>query len=414
DDVELGIKRESKLEFRLCWEDSKEIKSLIFIIPGLGADADENYREHLAGFVASEFEAAVVSVNYHCIGNRSLTGVDFYLDEIDKMIIDEFCKSIHFKTPPLDSINSKEALTALLELINAQILKLKQQKRLNDSFHPTLTATLKPARNEYNNFGIMSALDILNALFYIQKNPPFNTGGGGGKDVKNLPVILIGSSHGGYLAHLVSKIAPWAINGVIDNSGYAKFPWHFIGFGKEIDYMKHISVGTAYKEINLHCFDKTFWTSNRYSPHFFSPARRKIRYILEPEHLAIQANYPKPIYVSYHSIKDKDIAPPDEKQELYALYETLGFKAKLNLIKKESQIDGKFIKSLEHGLDMSIKSLINKELPPMLAQISTYKNPPCSNKSIAYPSDDLLYHFSQKSDKMHLKISKAKDTCSRL
>ncbi|EKR5437020.1 DUF2920 family protein, partial [Campylobacter upsaliensis] len=172
DDEELGIKRESKLEFRLCWEDSKEIKSLIFIIPGLGADADENYREHLAGFVASEFEAAVVSVNYHCIGNRSLTGVDFYLDEIDKMIIDEFCKSIHFKTPPLDSINSKEALTALLELINAQILKLKQQKRLNDSFHPTLTATLKPARNEYNNFGIMSALDILNALFYIQKNPP--------------------------------------------------------------------------------------------------------------------------------------------------------------------------------------------------------------------------------------------------
>ncbi|EKR5437079.1 hypothetical protein P8K84_001740, partial [Campylobacter upsaliensis] len=47
----------------------------------------------------------------------------------------------------------------------------------------------------------------------------------------------------------------------------------------------------------------------------------------------------------------------------------------------------------------------------MLAQISTYKNPPCSNKSIVYPSDDLLYHFSQKSDKMHLKISKAKNAC---
>ncbi|EAL7774115.1 DUF2920 family protein, partial [Campylobacter upsaliensis] len=127
-----------KLEFRLCWEDSKEIKSLIFIIPGLGADADENYREHLAGFVASEFEAAVVSVNYHCIGNRSLTGVDFYLDEIDKMIIDEFCKSIHFKTPPLDSINSKEALTALLELINAQILNLSSKKDLMIAFTPHL------------------------------------------------------------------------------------------------------------------------------------------------------------------------------------------------------------------------------------------------------------------------------------
>ncbi len=177
DDEELGIKRESKLEFRLCWEDSKEIKSLIFIIPGLGGDADDNYREHLSAFVADKFEAAVVSVNYHCIGNRSLTGVDFYLDEIDKIIIDEFCKSIDFKTPPLDSVNSKDTLITLLEIINAQILKCKQQKRLNPSFYPTLTATLAPARNEYNNFGIMSALDILNALFYVQN---LLTQGGGG------------------------------------------------------------------------------------------------------------------------------------------------------------------------------------------------------------------------------------------
>ena len=211
------------------------------------------------------------------------------------------------------------------------------------------------------------------------------------------------------MASLCAKIAPWAIDGVIDNSGGAKFVERMLGFGKEINYRDNACVAVPLDHIYICFHDKTFWTSNQHSPHFFSPARRKIRYILEPEHLAIQANYPKPIYVSYHSIKDKNIAPPDEKQELYKFYEKLDFKAKLNLIKNESEIDGKFIKSLEHGLDMSIKSLINKELPPMLAQISTYENPPCSNKSIVYPSDDLLYHFFQKNAKMQLEISKIED-----
>lgn len=49
----------------------------MFIIPGLGGDVDENYREHLAEFVAGEFNVAVVSVNYHCIGNRPQTGSSF-------------------------------------------------------------------------------------------------------------------------------------------------------------------------------------------------------------------------------------------------------------------------------------------------------------------------------------------------
>lgn len=60
-----------------------------------------------------------------------------------------------------------------------------------------------------------------------------------------IPVIMIGSSHGGYLAHLAAKIAPWLIDGVIDNSSYAKFLWRLVGFGKEIDFMRYYCFGTA-------------------------------------------------------------------------------------------------------------------------------------------------------------------------
>lgn len=42
DDVELNIKRGSKLEFRLTYDDSKEIEAIVCIIPG-GAEDMNNY-----------------------------------------------------------------------------------------------------------------------------------------------------------------------------------------------------------------------------------------------------------------------------------------------------------------------------------------------------------------------------------
>lgn len=60
DDVELDIKRESKLEFKLWYDDEKKPEALVFITPGLGGDADDNYREHLAQTIASDLNVAVL------------------------------------------------------------------------------------------------------------------------------------------------------------------------------------------------------------------------------------------------------------------------------------------------------------------------------------------------------------------
>ncbi|WP_375154867.1 DUF2920 family protein, partial [Campylobacter lari] len=51
----------------------------------------------------------------------------------------------------------------------------------------------------------------------------------------------MGSSHGGYLANLCAKIAPWLVDVVIDNSSHVSLTnlWRVIGFGKEIDYTKY-------------------------------------------------------------------------------------------------------------------------------------------------------------------------------
>ncbi|MBM0637741.1 DUF2920 family protein [Campylobacter sp. VicNov18] len=400
DDVELDIKRQSKLEFKLCFDDEKEIKALVFIIPGLGGDANENYRDHLAETVARELGVGVVSVNYHCIGNRPQTGSSFYLDEIDKLILKASCEAIDIKLAyNVDKIQSYEQMSEIFHFINDNITKGKEEGRFMPDYFLNLHVSLNPTKNEYQNFGIMQTQDLLNVVLYLKKQGPFKA--------KDLPVVMVGSSHGGYLAHLAAKIAPWLVDGIIDNSSYAKFLWRLVGFGKEIDFIRYSEFNTFdfFQHIRVHCSSKTFWTNNSASKYFFSPARRMIRNILEPTHLQIQARYPKPYYISYHSYYDKKIAPPEDKIQLYQYFKDLGFDAKLNMIKDPHQVDGKFIKNLDHGMQMSIKTLISKELLSILEK-TQQKSKIDQEKCIVYPCENLIYSFSEEDDKISLKIDK--------
>ncbi|ELC0884259.1 DUF2920 family protein [Campylobacter coli] len=400
DDVELGIKRESKLEFKLCFDDEKEIKALVFIIPGLGGDVDENYREHLAEFVAGEFNVAVVSVNYHCIGNRPQTGSSFFMDDIDKLILKTSCEALNIQVN-LDKLNSLEELSSTLKEVDHILGEQKNQKLINPNFKLSIHLSLQPTKNEYQNFGIMQAQDLLNVALYLKKHAPFDTMGGG------IPIIMIGGSHGGYLAHLAAKIAPWLVDGVLDNSAYAKFLWRVVGFGKEIDFMQYSEFATFdfFHHIKTHCSTKTFWTSNSSSPRFFSPARRKIRNLLEEDHLLKQSKCLKTCFISYHSLYDEYVSLK-EKTMFYEELEKLGFDVTLHSITKESQVDGKFIKNLNHGMGIPVKLLIKKELPLMLEKIKQNLKKDYKEKCISYPCEDLLYQFSEKDDKMSLKIDK--------
>ena len=80
DDIELGIKRKSKLEFKVSFDDTKPMKALFVFINGIRSADYAGYEEHLAEFVVKEFEVAVLRVDYHCIGFRPQTGATFYMD----------------------------------------------------------------------------------------------------------------------------------------------------------------------------------------------------------------------------------------------------------------------------------------------------------------------------------------------
>lgn len=399
DDIELGIKRSSPLSFYSCYDDVKDAKALLVIIPGLGEDSDLGYRANLIRTMAETYDVACISVDYHCIGNRPQLGAKFGLDDIDREILTRELSSIGINLPiDLKSIDCHEKVDLLLKFLSKEITIRKERGISPADFRLNASITMVPTKNEYQNFGVMQAMDVLNAVLYTKKyinNAKF----------EHLPVIMVGSSHGGYLAHMCAKIAPWLVDAVIDNSSYAIFLWRLIGFGKEINFTNYFCFGTdtLYQNLYIYFFDKTHWTLNEKSPYYFIDAREEIRNILNLDHLNVQSSYKKPIYVSYHCIFDKEIAPAKDKIELYEALKKLKFNATLHMIKDESEVDGKFIKFLAHGMGMSYKLLLQKELPSMMEKILSQKNNK-SSKSIEYKCGDTIYKFSEVLDQINLEI----------
>ncbi|ELZ6743529.1 DUF2920 family protein, partial [Campylobacter coli] len=70
DDVELGIKRTSKLEYRISYDDEKDLKAIVFVIGGYGANANIYFLDSYRNYIAKNFDVATINVFYHCFCQR--------------------------------------------------------------------------------------------------------------------------------------------------------------------------------------------------------------------------------------------------------------------------------------------------------------------------------------------------------
>lgn len=345
-DFELGIERKTALEFLYSYQKGVTPKGLVFIIAGFGADSSPSYLQRLCEYTAQKFGVLCVSVFYHCFYSRYHNGATLYPDAQEAATLKK-----HLDEHGI-AYNAVNPMSSLL-LLDASISKDKAAGITPDETKLIVTFTSFPKNDEYQNFGIMQALDHLNVLNYIKRNLP---------ELQNSPVALVGSSHGAYIANLCAKIAPSSIDLVIDNSSYAKPQYKFF-LGREFDprdpeYFNR----SSFNNIVLYFFTKTYWTLDSDSPHFFSNAHYRMRDLTDDEHMRELAKLAKkPRYISYHAKLDL-IAPHKDKELFYGRLKEHGFDATLHTISEESQIDGHFIKHLNHAMDMSIKELINREL----------------------------------------------------
>ncbi|EAH9029961.1 DUF2920 family protein [Campylobacter coli] len=392
DDVELNIKRTSKLEYRISYDDEKEMKAIVFIIGGYGANANIHFLDSYRNYIAKNFDVVAVHVFYHCFCQRRSdvekysTLADFTKDDLK--LIEKVLRKYNI---PCDQL-ANNTVVSHCEYLSEIMTELKMLNRLPYDFEERLSATFIPSRGEYQNFGIMAALDHINALKDLVKCFP---------KFADLPKIYGGGSYGGYLSLLIAKIAPWYVDGVIDNSGSALPPLNYI-LGREMEH----SYGDYYEDFphnRIIFFLKTHWTRKENSPYFFNNENYFIRTLLNKDHLILQSQKNKNIiYVSYHSDKDP-LTPANFKQQTMQILKILGYDVSLNLI-DENKIDGKFIKNLDHGCGIPDKALFRKELPLMLEKLQGRKSFMQEN-SISYPCGNKVFTFKDVENQLKLIIN---------
>ncbi|EPT6726578.1 DUF2920 family protein [Campylobacter jejuni] len=390
DDVELGIKRTSKLEYRISYDDEKDIKAIVFIVGGFGANANISFLDFDREYIAKNFDVVVVHVFYHCFCARQSIDQKYNpklipnQDDLER--INGILKNINLGHLSVNKDNFEQ----IIPLIEQKVNEMKQAGLVDENQKIELSCDFIPPNGDYQNYGIMAAIDYINALKDLVKRFP---------KFADLPKIYGGGSYGGYLSLLIAKIAPWYVDGVIDNSGSALPSPMFIleRESGQYDYFEE------YPHNKIGFFIKTYWNADVGSKYFFHTENYLIRIIPNLAHLTIQANVNKNIVlVSYHSLKDPFNTAKD-KQTLFLAYKELGYDATLHLIKDESEIDGRFIKDLNHGMRISDKALFRKELPLMLEKLQKRKSFMQEN-SISYPCGNKVFIFKDVGDKFELEI----------
>ncbi|EAK7575833.1 DUF2920 family protein [Campylobacter coli] len=390
DDVELGIKRTSKLEYRISYDDEKDIKAIVFIVGGFGANANISFLDFDREYIAKNFDVVVIHVFYHCFCARQSIDQKYNpklipnQDDLER--INDILKNINLGHLSVNKDNFEQ----IIPLIEQKVNEMKQAGLVDENQKIELSCDFIPPNGDYQNYGIMAAIDHINVLKDLVKKFP---------NFKNLPKIYGGGSYGGYLSLLIAKIAPWHVDGVIDNSGSAVPPLIYI-LGREMEG----GCDYVFNDPNtlIECFLKTHWTRKENSPYFFNNENYFIRTLLNKDHLILQSQKNKNIiYVSYHS-KEDPLTPANFKEQTMQILKILGYDVSLNLI-DENKIDGKFIKNLDHGCGIPDKALFRKELPLMLEKLQKRKSFMREN-SISYPCGNKVFIFKDVGDKFELEI----------
>ncbi|MBL1243424.1 MAG: DUF2920 family protein [Sulfurimonas sp.] len=353
DDFELGIKRETPLKYTITYPKDVVAKAIVFIIPGFGEDTDSGYIEHISDYVSREFSVAVVNVFYHCFYSRENNGAALEFDDFDIAGLKKVIHKYNIDFSGVKEITKESIIQKLME-VNSAI---------------NISMTLVPKNGEYQNFGVMQALAHLYVLKDIKKI----------EALKNVnKTICIGSSHGGYIANMIAKINPSAIDYVIDKDNNVNFPEYILNSDK----------------VKINCFVQTYWMTDKISKYYFSPDRENIRNINHYEHIKTMAKSGncKTKYIFYHSVKDK-LAPVGDKIALTQTLRLNGFECDVKILENKEDIDGKFIKNLEHGMGMSIKELINIELPSILKKLETQEEILNNPYPVQYKCRDVTYIF---------------------
>lgn len=384
------------MRYHIACNTQVEPDGIIFIIPGFGGDSSVDYQRSLIKDSALKYNVIAVFVEYHSIFARVSVEKESAVMQFGKNDTELLIRTIDKYKIQLDE--NRLDFDSIVEQIKFHIEQLKKENKLDKEFLLNLWATLYPYKNEYQNFGILQAIDILTVLYHIKSI-------GYSKIINQKKIIALGSSHGGYIANLLMKLAPNTFDVVIDNSSYVKPKLEYIiGFEKNFNKSEY---KIQSDNILLNCSVLTHWTKEKNTDNEFHESAYEIRDLLDKNQMKQFIKYSnKTSIISYHSKYDR-IAIYEEKEKYCDELMKYKFDINLNTIELKSQIDGKLIKNLDHAMGMSIKELVRITLPEILENKISTETDICKLSKIEYKtSKSYIYLFDFLKDKITAKLHK--------
>ncbi|MCX7133699.1 MAG: DUF2920 family protein [Aeromonas sp.] len=324
-DVELGLCGDRQVRYRIhCAEQTGS--GLVVYIPGFGGDLGA-YSEVFCERVAMQHGMAALCVDYFCMRSRPSVGAGISL------LPGERERALSLLALPLDTPDA-----ALLRALDG----------LQPDAPLRFQGLLTPPDGAYQNFGVMAALDILNAIEDAMCR--YN----GNRD--NL--ILVGSSYGGYLAQMVNKFRPGYARALFDNSSWAEPNLAYV-VGRDIGAVEYQCTLQGGVELAL-CVCSP-WRMVAGHPHEFDVDAFIIRSFSasQLDQMAAQGGT-FTFCLMVHAIHDP-IAPTEAKLAMARAMLARGFNAELVLF-DESSIDGDFIRNMEHGMGLSMLQFFEQGL----------------------------------------------------
>lgn len=327
-DFEFGSDIKRTVDYAVAIPDDGKIVSLVVYIAGFGEDAG-SYRKKFQDHICREYHMACLSVDYHCIFSRPDTGAAVKIE--------------------METLKLLRSITGLSQQASMDELMLKAAEMKADPTTPLIVpGTLYPGKNEYQNFGLLPALDhifAINDLFIQYPHIPKT-------------IYAIGSSYGGYIANLISKLAPCTLNAVFDNSSWAVPNMKYIK-GQELGLTEFTGILSSNVVLELNVLSP--WTHLPFMPNYFNEDRKQIRSFPE-DHLNVMADTgnKKTIYRCVHA-KEDTVSNTEEKIKLVNVLKKMGFDVQMEIY-SEADIDGRYIKHMEHGMGLSMRMFFARAL----------------------------------------------------
>ncbi len=161
DDVELNIKRTSKLEYRISYDDEKDIKAIVFIVGGFGANANISFLDFDREYIAKNFDVVVVHVFYHCFCARQSIDQKYNpklipnQDDLER--INDILKNINLGHLSVNKDNFEQ----IIPLIEQKVNEMKQAGLVDENQKIELSCDFIPPNGDIK-IGIMAAIDHIN------------------------------------------------------------------------------------------------------------------------------------------------------------------------------------------------------------------------------------------------------------